>query len=132
MKMTKRVAIGTLIALGSYLALCALLALLLTRGVLPEGGTRAWTNAFACAASFAGAMTASRGAGKRMVPASLCAAAFWCVVMLLGMLPDEGVEPGRAAALAAAILLGGALSVPARGGKKRGRAGGGRKRHLRK
>ena len=125
----KRIALGTSVSLLAYLALSALLALLVVRGTVGEGVIGACVWAFAALAAFAGAKAASWGAAEPLPRIAITAAAFWALILLLGFLANDTLDPSRAALLALPILLGGALAYLLRGGgKKRGS----RKRRSRK
>ena len=125
----KKTALGAAAALAVYLALAALLSLLVVRGTAAENGIAACVWAFAAIAAFTGAKIASWRAADPLAPTAFATAAFWALVVLLGFLTNDTLEPARVASLALSSLLGGALAYMLRGGgKKRG----GHKRRSRK
>lgn len=125
----KQIAAGAAAAMALYLPLLALLALLAARGTVGEGAVNACVCACACVAAFVGAKTAAWHRTSAFAPSAVCAAVFWALLVALGFLVNDAVDPARAMRLAVSVCAGGALACLGRGGgKKRGN----RKRRSRK
>ena len=117
MKPAKKIVLGASVSAIVYLALLSAASLLVAKGRVGESymGACVWLCAFASAAL--GAAAGGRG-GKR-TEALGAAAAFWCVVLVLGAMIYGTPDAMRAGELTLAVLAGGATCLFRRGGTKK-------------
>lgn len=127
MKKNRRILPGVGVALAVYLGLLALLAFLTVRGTVPEQAAWPLACAAACLASFAGASAAARGEAAPLGAITICAAAFWGVVQLLGFGTNDALDPARSAVLALSVGVGAGLACLT-AGKRKKHTGGRRRR----
>lgn len=120
----KRLSAGVGMAAAIYLALLALYALLVVNGSLGEERAVLCTWLGAMAAAFSGAVIATAGQAKPLIPSALYVTGFLCVTFLLGYLLNGSLSMMKAAYLLLPVLSGTAAALFLRGGgrKKRKRS----------
>ena len=128
MKEAKKIAFGALAALAVYVALLAALSALIVRGTVKEENIPLCVWVFACAAAFIGARVSAGRAGEPAIRIAAGAAAFWALILLLGFLVNDTIDPARSAALALPILVGGAAAYLIRPTREKRRRGRGKRR----